>query len=110
MAIQVRVTQEPGVVREVSEQQYVDLARQGLIHSHNIEGTESPNPWEPLEYETEDEAGIEPAELDLVEGSEAAVEIGEDGVPVLSEFVEPAPIVEDAAPAVKKASTKKKEA
>jgi hypothetical protein len=31
----VRVTQEPGVVREVDDAELVDLARQGLIHSYN---------------------------------------------------------------------------
>lgn len=31
----VRVTQEPGVVREVSDAELLDLARQGLIHSYD---------------------------------------------------------------------------
>lgn len=30
----VRVTMEPGVVREVTDAELVDLARQGLIHSY----------------------------------------------------------------------------
>lgn len=30
----VRVTQEPGVVREVGNAELLDLARQGLIHSY----------------------------------------------------------------------------
>lgn len=30
----VRVTQEPGVVREIDSAELVDLARQGLIHSY----------------------------------------------------------------------------
>lgn len=34
MAHKLRVTQEPGVVREVDDAELVDLARQGLIHSY----------------------------------------------------------------------------
>lgn len=30
----VRVTQEPGVVRNVDDRELVDLARQGLLHSY----------------------------------------------------------------------------
>lgn len=30
----VRVTQEPGVVRQIDDAELVDLARQGLIHSY----------------------------------------------------------------------------
>jgi hypothetical protein len=30
----VRVTQEPGVVREIDDAELIDLARQGLIHSY----------------------------------------------------------------------------
>lgn len=43
--IQVRVTQEPGVVREVDEAEFTDLRRQGLLHSHNVEGVKSPKKW-----------------------------------------------------------------
>lgn len=45
--IEVRVTQEPGVVREVDEVEFIDLSRQGLIHSHNREGVKSPKKWVP---------------------------------------------------------------
>lgn len=31
----VRVTQEPGVVREVDDSELLDLARQGLLHSYD---------------------------------------------------------------------------
>lgn len=51
----VRVTQEPGVVREVSGAELLDLARQGLIHSYDhteaaaavLEGTvfTAPGKW-----------------------------------------------------------------
>lgn len=34
MAHKLRVTIEPGVVREVDDAELVDLARQGLIHSY----------------------------------------------------------------------------
>lgn len=43
--IQVRVTQEPGVVREVDSAEFTDLSRQGLLHSHNVEGVKSPRKW-----------------------------------------------------------------
>lgn len=48
----VRVTQEPGVVREVDDRELLDLHRQGLLHSFErsdvtdeIVGTKSPNRW-----------------------------------------------------------------
>lgn len=45
----VRVTQEPNVVREVDDSEFLDLSRMGLIHSHNKGDGTSPNAWEPAE-------------------------------------------------------------
>lgn len=44
--IAVRVTQEPGVVRHVTPEEFTDLARQGILHSHEqVDGRKSPNRW-----------------------------------------------------------------
>jgi hypothetical protein len=50
----VRVTIEPGVVREVDRAELLDLHRQGLLYSFersevtdDIVGTKSPNRWQP---------------------------------------------------------------
>lgn len=42
---QVRVTQEPHVVREVDEAGFIDLHTQGLIYSHNRGDGTSPHKW-----------------------------------------------------------------
>jgi hypothetical protein len=44
--IAVRVTQEPGVVRNVTPEEFTDLERQGLLYAHEqVEGRKSPNRW-----------------------------------------------------------------